>query len=68
MLHLLYDIGASAAVLAAGAVIWATGWHIIDALLGIVLGPLTIYSIKHIEEHADLGHGHEHAHDHHHHH
>ena len=63
MLHLLYDIAASVAILLAAAAIWATGWGIVDAILSFVLGIATIYTSRHIEEEAEHGRcGHTHHH------
>ena len=63
MLHLLYDIAASGAVLIAAAVIWMKGWDSVDAILSLVLGIATIYAAKHIGEEAERGQcGHTHHH------
>jgi cobalt-zinc-cadmium efflux system protein len=42
-LHVLGDLLASAAVVAGGAVIWATGWTLIDPLLGLAIGLLLLW-------------------------
>ncbi|HWR96907.1 MAG TPA: cation diffusion facilitator family transporter [Candidatus Methanoperedens sp.] len=42
-LHVLGDLLASAAVVAGGAVIWATGWTLIDPLLGFAIGLLLLW-------------------------
>jgi cobalt-zinc-cadmium efflux system protein len=42
-LHVLGDLLASAAVVAGGAVIWATGWTLVDPLLGFAIGLLLLW-------------------------
>jgi cobalt-zinc-cadmium efflux system protein len=42
-LHVIGDLLASAAVVAGGAVIWATGWTLIDPLLGLAIGLLLLW-------------------------
>ena len=42
-LHVLGDLLASAAVVAGGAVIWATGWTLVDPLLGFGIGLLLLW-------------------------
>ena len=42
-LHVLGDLLASAAVIAGGAVIWLTGWTLVDPLLGFGIGLLLLW-------------------------
>jgi cobalt-zinc-cadmium efflux system protein len=42
-LHVLGDLLASAAVIAGGAVIWATGWTLVDPILGFAIGLLLLW-------------------------
>lgn len=42
-LHVLGDLLASAAVVAGGAVIWATGWTVVDPVLGFAIGLLLLW-------------------------
>ena len=42
-LHVIGDLLASAAVIAGGAVIWATGWTLVDPLLGFAIGLLLLW-------------------------
>ncbi len=42
-LHVIGDLLASAAVIAGGAVIWATGWTLIDPILGFTIGLLLLW-------------------------
>lgn len=42
-LHVLGDLLASAAVVAGGAVIWATGWTLVDPILGFAIGLLLLW-------------------------
>lgn len=42
-LHVLGDLLASVAVIAGGAVIWATGWTLIDPLLSFAIGLLLLW-------------------------
>jgi cobalt-zinc-cadmium efflux system protein len=42
-LHVIGDLLASAAVIAGGAVIWATGWTLVDPILGFAIGLLLLW-------------------------
>ncbi|HEY6001083.1 MAG TPA: cation diffusion facilitator family transporter [bacterium] len=42
-LHVLGDLLASVAVVAGGAVIWATGWTLVDPILGFAIGLLLLW-------------------------
>lgn len=42
-LHVLGDLLASAAVVAGGAVIWATGWTLVDPILSFAIGLLLLW-------------------------
>ncbi len=59
MAHLLWDIATSVAVLLGAIAIALTGISAIDAYMSVVLGPLVVLALRHIE-------GHNHSHEHHH--
>ena len=42
-LHVIGDLLASAAVIAGGVVIWATGWTLVDPILGFAIGLLLLW-------------------------
>ena len=42
-LHVIGDLLASVAVIAGGAVIWATGWTLVDPILGFTIGLLLLW-------------------------
>jgi len=42
-LHVIGDLLASVAVIAGGAIIWATGWTLVDPILGFAIGLLLLW-------------------------
>ncbi len=42
-LHVIGDLAASVAVIASGGIIWATGWTVIDPILGFGIGALLLW-------------------------
>ncbi len=65
MLHLLSDIASSGAVLISSALVTLTGMFILDSLISILVGGLTLLAIGHVGHDHTHGHAHqEHSHHH----